>query len=101
MAQLEFLYTQAQLQDIAATIIQKALAAGASSAQVELSESISTDVEILSQEIDNFETSHETQLLISVFKGHKKGNIGISAIKQDNLDNVILQALESAKYSFG
>jgi PmbA protein len=99
MAQLEFLYTQAQLQDIAATIIQKALAAGASSAQVELSESISTDVEILSQEIDNFETSHETQLLISVFKGHKKGNIGISAIKQDNLDNVILQALDIAKYT--
>ena len=71
MAQLEFLYTQAQLQDIAATIIQKALAAGASSAQVELSESISTDVEILSQEIDNFETKSSIlqMVQISVYTG--------------------------------
>ena len=99
MAQLEFLYTQSQLQDIATTIVQKSLAKGATSAQVELSESISTDVEILNQEIDNFETSHENQLLISVFKGHKKGNIGISSIKNDNLDDVIQQALDIAKYT--
>lgn len=99
MAQLEFLYTQSQLQDIATTIVQKSLAKGATSAQVELSESISIDVEILNQEIDNFETSHENQLLISVFKGHKKGNIGISSIKNDNLDDVIQQALDIAKYT--
>jgi PmbA protein len=99
MAQINFLYTQAELHEIAATILAKAKAAGASAAQVELSESISTDLEVLNQEIDNFETSHENQLLLTVFKGQKKGNIGISAIKVDRLDEIIAQALSIATFT--
>ncbi len=99
MAQLDFLYPQVTLQEIASEIVTKAKKLGASDIQVELSESISTDVEILNQGIENFETSHENQLLITVFKGHKKGNIGISSIKVDHLDSIIQQAIDIATFT--
>ena len=99
MAQLEFLYSQSELQEIATDIVKKAQQLGATDAQVELSESISTDIEVLNQGIENFETSHENQLLLTVFKGHKKGNIGISSIKFDQLETTIKQALDIATYT--
>lgn len=99
MSSLNFLYSQQRLQEKANLIIDEALKMGASSAQVELSESISTDVEILNQQIDNFETSHENQLLITVFKGHKKGNVGISSIEPKNLPYIIQQALDIATFT--
>ncbi|MDD3267427.1 MAG: metallopeptidase TldD-related protein [Burkholderiales bacterium] len=99
MSSSNFLYSQQNLQEKADLIINEAIKMGASSAQVELSESISTDVEILNQQIDNFETSHENQLLITVFKGHKKGNIGISSIEPKNLPYIIQQALDIATFT--
>lgn len=99
MSSLNFLYSQQNLQEKADLIISEALNMGASSAQVELSESISTDVEILNQQIDNFETSHENQLLITVFKGSKKGNVGISTIEPKNLKYIIQQALDIATFT--
>lgn len=99
MTQLNFLYTQNQLQNIAEDIINKSLQMGATSAQVELSESISTDLEVLNQRIETLETSHENQLLLTVFKGHRKGNVGISSIKTTNLTTIIQQALDIATYT--
>lgn len=99
MSQLQFLYSQDKLQEIANDIIDQAIKSGASSAQVEISESISTDLEVLNQNIENFETSHENQLLITVFNGHKKGNVGISNINAENIDTIINQALDIAKYT--
>lgn len=99
MSSLNFLYSQQNLQEKADLIINEAIKMGASSAQVELSESISTDVEILNQKIDNFETSHENQLLITVFKGNKKGNVGISSIEPKNLTYIIQQAIDIATFT--
>lgn len=99
MSQIQFLYTQEQLQDIANQIISRSLKLGASGAQVELSESISTDVEILEQKIETFETSHENQLLLTIYHGKQKGHLGISNIETANLDNLINQALDIARYT--
>jgi PmbA protein len=99
MTKLDFLYTQTQLNEIANEIIHQAQQEGASDAQVELSESITTDIEVLNQEIENFETSHENQLLLTVYMGHKKGHIGISSIKLENSREIIRQALDIAKYT--
>ena len=99
MTKLDFLYTQPQLNEIADQIIDLSLQEGASDAQVELSESISTDIEVLNQEIETFETSHENQLLLTVYMGHKKGHIGISSIRLENSRDIIRQALDIAKYT--
>lgn len=99
MSRFNFLYSQAQLHDLSTQIIQQALALGATDAQVELSESISTDIEVLHQQIENFETSHENQALITVFNGHKKGSVGISNINANNMQSIIQQALDIAKFT--
>lgn len=99
MTQINFLYTQKELYEIANQVLQTATIAGASSAQVELSECISTDIEVLNQHTENFETSHENQLLLTVFKGHKKGNIGISNIQPANIEQIVRQALDIATYT--
>ncbi len=99
MTRFNFLYSQTQLKQFSEQIIQQALDLGATSAQVELTESISTDIEVLNQQIENFETSHENQALITVFKGHKKGNVGISNINSSNMQAIIEQALDIAKYT--
>lgn len=99
MAELNFQYQSGELQEIADTILKKSIQSGASNAQVELSESISTGVEVLNQEIENFETSQESQLLLTVFKNRQKGHIGISNIQLDNLDETIQKALDIATYT--
>ena len=99
MSQINFLYTQGDLQSIADDIITKTLHAGATAAQVEVSESISTDIEILNQQTENFETSHENQLVLTVFKGTRKGHVGISNIQPHNLPEIIKNALDIATYT--
>lgn len=99
MSQINFLYTQANLQSIADQIITQTLQAGATAAQVEVSESISTDIEILNQQTENFETSHENQLVLTVFKGTRKGHVGISNIEPHNLSEIIKNALDIATYT--
>ena len=99
MAHLNFIFKQDELQNIADSIIKQALHLGATSAQLELSESISTDITVLNQQIENFETSHENQFLLTVFCGNKKGSIGLSTINLPHLSAVIQQALDIAKYT--
>lgn len=99
MSQINFLYNQTDLQTIADEIITQTLQSGATAAQVELSESISTDIEILNQQTENFETSHENQLLLTVFKGTRKGHVGISNIQPHNLAAIIKNALDIATYT--
>lgn len=99
MTNFNFLYQQTQLKNLSQDIIAQALELGATDVQVELSESISTDIEVLNGQIENFETSHENQALISVFKGHKKGCVGISNISSNNIKPIILQALDIATFT--
>ncbi len=99
MTKLNFLYAPEQLGTIAQQIIDKALQAGATAAQVELNECISNSIAVLNQQIENFSTSHEHQLSLTVYNGKQKGNLGISQIDAHNLDKVIQQALDIAKYT--
>lgn len=99
MSQLEFSHSQQYLKQVADDVLAKAIKLGADSAQLEINESIETGVEVLNNEIDNFETSYDSELLLSVFIGHHKGNISISQVPPVDLDRVIKQALDIARYT--
>lgn len=99
MNKINFLYSTHQLQQQADTIIHRALRLGATQAQVELSENIATEVEVLNQNIENFTTAHEHQLLLTVYLGQQKGQIGISNLATPDLDLLIAKALDIAKYT--
>jgi PmbA protein len=99
MSQLNFEYTQKELQTITNLILEKALKLGATSAQVEISENIAGGVDILNKNIENFETSYGSSMSIQVYKGYNRGTVGISKINPNNIDDIINHALDIAKYT--
>lgn len=99
MAHLEFEYTQEQLKNTANLILERSLALGATSAQVEMNESIETGVEVLKGNVENFETSYSSSLTMCVYVGHNRGCIGISQVSPHNIDNMIHKALDLAKHT--
>lgn len=99
MAQLEFTHSQNNLKNLATQILERALALGATSAQLEINESIETGAEILNGNIESVETSYDSNIGLSVYVGQNRGNVGISQVPPANLDMIIKQALSIAKYT--
>lgn len=99
MPQLDFSHSQQYLKQLANDILNRALKLGATSAQLEINESIETGVAILNENIDNFETSYDSELLLCVFIGNNRGNISISQVPPIDIDLTIKKALDIAKYT--
>ena len=99
MKQLEFEYNKEKLATIANEILDIAKNQGATEAQIELSENISKGVDVLHSKTENFATSYDAQLVLSVFIGKNKGNVGITTIKPTNLPQIVAHAIDIAKYT--
>jgi PmbA protein len=99
MTEFSFEYSTQQLEQIAKEIVNRSITLGASGAFVEVNEYASTNIEILKGSIENFETSYTSGLSIAVYKGYHCGVAGISQITLENIDKVINQALDIAKYT--
>ena len=99
MASIDFEYTQEQLKNTANQILERAVQFGATSAQIEINESIANSVDVLNGEIENFETSYDRTTGLAVYIGNKRGNVGITTITLTNIDTIINQALDIAKYT--
>ena len=99
MQHIDFEYTQEQLHEIADGILKQAKKLGASDAQLEISEGIETCVDILNQDIDNFESYYNSTLCLTVYIGKNKGSVGISQTSLNNIEPIILHALDIAKYT--
>lgn len=99
MQNIDFEYTQEQLHEIADGILKQAKALGATDAQIEISEGIETCVDILNQDIDNFESYYNSTLCLTVYIGKNKGSVGVSQTSIKNLEPIILHALDIAKYT--
>lgn len=99
MAQLEFTHTQNNLKNLADLILNRATALGATSAQLEINESIETGVDVLNGNIESVETSYDSNIGLTVYVGQNRGNVGISQVPPGDLDMIIQQALDIAKYT--
>ncbi len=99
MENLDFNYSQEQLKNIANQVLEKAYILGATNAQVEINEGIDTGVDILNDNIENFSTSYDISLVLTVYIGNQRGSVGISKISLDNIDEFINKALDIAKYT--
>lgn len=99
MSSLNFEYKQIQLNNTAKIILDKALELGASSAQVEISESIAKSVDVLNSNIENFETSYSSSMSLQVYIGSNRGSVGVSQISPANIDEIINRALDIAKFT--
>lgn len=95
----EFEYTQEYLQNLAKQIVDRAISLGATAAEIELNHSISTNVDVLNQEIENFETSYGCESALTVYLGKQKGHVSVTKLPPVDLDQLIRQALDIAKYT--
>lgn len=99
MSYLDFEYSQEQLKNNAQHILNRALTLGATSAQIEINESIETAVDVLQNNIESFETNYSSSLALYVYIGNNRGTIGISQVSPHNIDEIISRALDIAKYT--
>lgn len=99
MSQLNFEYTTNNLQKIANNVLERALQLGATSAQIEINENIAGGVDILNGNIENFETSYGSSLSLQVYNGYNRGAVSVSKINPQNLDEIIIRAIDIAKHT--
>ena len=99
MSSIEFSHNQNNLKQLADKILKRAADLGASSAGLEINEEIETNIEVLNGNIENFETSYDSAISLSVYIGHKCGNVSISQVPPADIDMVINGALDIAKYT--
>lgn len=99
MTHLDFEFNRDKLQNTAQNIIDTSIKLGATSAQVEVNENISTAVSVLNGEIENLEHNYSSNLNLTVYIQNNVASIAISQIEHANLDKIILQALDIAKYT--
>ncbi len=85
-------YNQQKLQVIADRFLNRSISLGASDAVIEINEVVAKDVNILNNDIDTFELSHEFALSLSTYIGNKVSNITITNINQ-NIDEIINKSL--------
>ena len=98
MSFTNFQYSQSEFASLADELISTATKLGATSAQVEVSESKAKSVDILNGEIENFETSHEQIIGITVYVGNKRGVVGSSGVMHV-LTTIVEQAVTIARAS--
>jgi len=99
MSSIEFSHSQDNLKQLANHILKRATDLGASSAALEINENIETNIEVLNANIENFETSYDSAISLSVFIDHKCGNASISQVPPVDIDLIINSALDIAKYT--
>lgn len=96
---MDFELATDELKNKASLILDRAVALGATSALVEINEGIETGVDILKDEIENFETSYNSSLNLSIYIGKNKGSVGISNTNMGNVDSIVQHAIDLAKYT--
>lgn len=96
---MDFELSRDELKNKASFILERAISHGATSAIVAINESIETGVDILKNEIENFETSYSSSLNLTLYIGKNKGSAGISSTRTESIDDLIKHAYDIAKYT--
>lgn len=99
MSKLSFAYDQNTLQQKANYILKLAKDSGASDAHLEINEAIVTGVEVLKGKIDNFESSYDSALTLTLYVGKQKGSVAISSLNDEQIIQAIAKAMDICKYT--
>lgn len=94
-----FAHSAEQLAALADEILTLAKKAGASDAEVELSESQGQNVSVRMQELENVEYMREKSLALSVYFGKRKGSASTGDFSKDALKNTVNAACDIARFT--
>lgn len=94
-----FNYSKDQMCDLAQSAIAIANRLGASSAEVDFSESLGQAVNVRLQEVEQIEYQQDKSMDITVFHGQHKGRASSADFSEAALQSTIQAALDIAKYT--
>ncbi len=99
MANFELTYDKSLLKQISTNVLERSLSLGVSSSYVVISENIHTNVDVLNNDIENFENSYNSSLELVVYVGQKSGHVVTSQIEHPDIDGLIQNAIDIAKFT--
>jgi PmbA protein len=94
-----FSYTDSQLRDLAARTLDLARAAGASAAEVEVSEGFGQSVNVRRGEVETIEFNKDKGIGVTVYLGQRRGHASTSDFSSDALGRAVDKALAIASYT--
>lgn len=99
MSKLSFAYNQLALQQKANEVLDLAKHSGATDAYLEINEAIVSAIDVLKGNIDNFESSYDSSLSLTLYVGKQKGSVAISSLDNDKIIQAIAKAIDICKYT--
>ena len=94
-----FAYSKSQFQDLAQQALALARKAGASDAQVEVSEGQGMSVGVRNGQIENVEHNRDKSLSITVYDGQRRGHASTSDFSADAIARTAQAAFDIARYT--
>lgn len=99
MSDKRFSYTDSQLRDLAGRTLGLARAAGASAAEVEVSEGFGQSVNVRRGEVETIEFNKDKGIGVTVYLGQRRGHASTSDFSRDALERTVEKALAIARYT--
>ncbi|MDD3529265.1 MAG: metalloprotease PmbA [Gallionellaceae bacterium] len=99
MSDKRFSYTDSQLRDLAGRTLDLARAAGASAAEVEVSEGFGQSVNVRRGEVETIEFNKDKGIGVTVYLGQRRGHASTSDFSRDALERTVEKALAIARYT--
>jgi len=94
-----FSYSESHLRDLAAQVLDLARAAGASTAEVEVSEGFGQSVNVRKGEVETIEFNKDKGIGVTTYVGQRRGHASTSDFSRDALSRAVDKALAIARFT--
>ncbi|UXY13780.1 metalloprotease PmbA [Chitiniphilus purpureus] len=94
-----FSFSEQQLQQLAAQVLDQARSQGASAADVEISESVGQNVNVRLSEVETIEYNRDKAVGVTVYLGQRKGHASSSDFSAQALADTVAAAVAIARYT--
>ncbi|GLS03270.1 peptidase C69 [Chitiniphilus shinanonensis] len=95
----DFSFSESQLQQLAAQVLDQARTQGATAADVEISESVGQNVSVRLGEVETIEYNRDKGVGVTVYLGQRKGHASTSDFSAQALADTVHAALAIARYT--
>lgn len=95
----DFSFSELQLRDLTAQVIDEASSQGASACEVDISESVGKNVSVRLGEVETIEYNHDKGVGVTVYLGGRKGHASTSDFSSEALQSTVRAALAIARHT--
>ena len=95
----DFSFSELQLRELAAQVIDEAARLGATASEVDISESVGKNVSVRLGEVETIEYNHDKGIGVTVYQGGRKGHASTSDFSAVALQDTVRAALAIARHT--